>query len=99
MHVNPSLRVSAERLRKAFPNFTPDQVERQQYSVKVHFKGTELDVDVVPILYSGLGDLKIEPLIHSVFKQGQHGYDQSTTISGVSSTPNIAQRFDILDVS
>ena len=54
--VKALLEYLAERLRKAFPNFTPDQVERQQYSVKVHFKGTELDVDVVPILYSGLPD-------------------------------------------
>ena len=54
--VKALLEYLADRLRKAFPNFTPDQVERQQYSVKVHFKGTELDVDVVPILYSGLPD-------------------------------------------
>lgn len=43
----------AERLRKAFPNFTPDQVQPQTYSVTVSFKGTGLDVDVVPILYDG----------------------------------------------
>ena len=43
----------AERLRKAFPNFTPDQVQPQTYSVKVSFKGTGLDVDIVPILYEG----------------------------------------------
>lgn len=54
--VSALLEYLAERLRKAFPNFTPDQVERQHYSVKVHFKGTELDVDVVPILYAGLPD-------------------------------------------
>ncbi len=41
----------AERLRKAFPNFTPDQVTPQTYCVTVNFKGTGLDVDVVPILY------------------------------------------------
>ena len=41
----------AERLRKAFPNFSPDQVKPQTYSVTVSFKGTGLDVDVVPILY------------------------------------------------
>lgn len=44
----------AERLRKAFPNFTPDQVKPQTYSVTVSFKGSGLDVDVVPVLYSGL---------------------------------------------
>ena len=43
----------AERLRKAFPNFTPDQVRPQTYCVTVSFKGSGLDVDVVPILYSG----------------------------------------------
>ncbi len=42
----------AERLRKAFPNFSADQVEPQTYSVTVSFRGTGLDVDVVPILYS-----------------------------------------------
>ena len=43
----------AERLRKAFPNFSPDQVTPQTYSVKVSFRGSGLDVDVVPILYDG----------------------------------------------
>ena len=43
----------AERLRKAFPNFSPNQVEPQTYSVTVSFRGTGLDVDVVPILYDG----------------------------------------------
>ncbi|MAK68383.1 nucleotidyltransferase [Ectopseudomonas composti] len=44
----------AEKLRKAFPNFMPDQVKPQTYSVTVSFKGSGLDVDVVPVLYSGL---------------------------------------------
>lgn len=43
----------AERLRKAFPNFSPDQVTPNTYSVTVSFRGSGLDVDVVPILYSG----------------------------------------------
>lgn len=43
----------AERLRKAFPNFSGDQVQPQTYSVTVSFRGTGLDVDVVPILYDG----------------------------------------------
>ena len=43
----------ADRLRNAFPNFSPDQVTRQTYSVKVSFRGTGLDIDVVPILYYG----------------------------------------------
>lgn len=42
-----------ERLRRAFPNFSPDQVQPQTYSVTVSFRGTGLDVDVVPILYGG----------------------------------------------
>jgi len=43
----------AERLRKAFPNFSPDQVKPQTYSVCVSFRGTGLDADIVPILYDG----------------------------------------------
>lgn len=43
----------AERLRKAFPNFSADQVKPQTYSVTVSFRGSGLDVDVVPILYDG----------------------------------------------
>ena len=41
----------AERLRTAYPNFQRDQVQPQTYSVTVSFRGTGLDVDVVPILY------------------------------------------------
>lgn len=51
--VDELLNYIAERLRKAFPNFSPDQVQPQTYSVTVSFKGTGLDVDIVPILYSG----------------------------------------------
>jgi hypothetical protein len=43
----------AERLRSAFPNFNADQVTPQTYSVTVSFRGSGLDVDVVPILYDG----------------------------------------------
>lgn len=43
----------AERLRRAFPNFSSDQVQAQTYSVTVSFRGSGLDVDVVPILYDG----------------------------------------------
>ena len=46
----------AERLRRAFPNFKPDQVQPQTYSVTVSFRGSGLDVDVVPILYDGDAD-------------------------------------------
>ncbi|TAJ85320.1 CBASS oligonucleotide cyclase [Reyranella sp.] len=51
--VQALLNYLAERLRKAFPNFSPDQVQPQTYSVTVSFRGTGLDVDVVPILYNG----------------------------------------------
>jgi len=51
--VQKLLEYLAERLRKAFPNFSPDQVKPQTYSVTVSFRGTGLDVDVVPILYDG----------------------------------------------
>jgi tRNA nucleotidyltransferase (CCA-adding enzyme) len=51
--VKQLLEYLAERLRKAFPNFSPDQVKPQTYSVTVSFKGTGLDVDVVPVLYAG----------------------------------------------
>ncbi len=51
--VSALLTYLAERLRKAFPNFSPDQVKPQTYSVTVSFRGTGLDVDVVPILYDG----------------------------------------------
>lgn len=46
----------ADRLRKAFPNFNSDQVKPQTYSVTVSFRGSGLDVDVVPVLYAGLPD-------------------------------------------
>src|SRR5689334_2787315 len=51
--VTALLNYLAERLRKAFPNFSPDQVKPQTYSVTVSFRGSGLDVDVVPILYNG----------------------------------------------
>lgn len=43
----------ADKLRTAFPNFHPDQVEVQQYSVRVDFRGSGLSVDVVPVLAEG----------------------------------------------
>lgn len=46
----------AERLRKAFPNFRPEQVRANHYSVTVSFRGSGLDVDFVPILYDGNKD-------------------------------------------
>lgn len=49
--VRALLEYLAEKLRKAFPNFSPDQVKPQTYSVTVSFRGTGLDVDIVPVLY------------------------------------------------
>jgi len=51
--VKTLLEYLAERLRNAFPNFSPEQVKPNTYSVTVSFKGSGLDVDVVPILYRG----------------------------------------------
>ncbi|TAG75755.1 MAG: nucleotidyltransferase, partial [Burkholderiales bacterium] len=51
--VTALLEYLAERLRKAYPNFSADQVKPQTYSVTVSFRGSGLDVDVVPILYDG----------------------------------------------
>jgi tRNA nucleotidyltransferase (CCA-adding enzyme) len=43
----------ADRLREANPNMNADQFEPQDHCVKVHFKGSGLDVDVVPVIYEG----------------------------------------------
>lgn len=51
--ISELLEYLAERLRNAFPNFSDDQVTPQTYSVTVSFRGSGLDVDVVPILYYG----------------------------------------------
>jgi tRNA nucleotidyltransferase (CCA-adding enzyme) len=51
--VSKLLEYLAERLRNSFPNFQPEQVKPQTYCVTVSFKGSGLDVDIVPILYDG----------------------------------------------
>src|SRR5690606_34137749 len=43
----------ADKLRTAFPNFKSDQVVAKTYCVTVSFRGSGLDVDIVPILYDG----------------------------------------------
>jgi tRNA nucleotidyltransferase (CCA-adding enzyme) len=43
----------ADRLREANPNMKADQFEPQDHCVKVHFKGSGLDVDVAPVIYEG----------------------------------------------
>lgn len=49
--ISELLEYIADSLRTAFPNFSPDQVKPQTYSVAVSFRGSGLDVDIVPILY------------------------------------------------
>ena len=51
--ISELLKYLEERLRNAFPNFSEDQITLQTYSVSVSFRGSGLDVDVVPILYYG----------------------------------------------
>ncbi len=43
----------AERLREANSNMKPEQFEVQAHCVTVRFRGSGLDVDVVPVLYEG----------------------------------------------
>jgi hypothetical protein len=44
----------ADRLRESNPNLKPDQFDTTQpHCVTVSFRGTGLDVDVVPVLYEG----------------------------------------------
>ncbi len=43
-------------LRSLFSNMSPDQITKQEYSVRISFRGTGLDVDVVPISYDGNPD-------------------------------------------
>jgi len=43
----------ADRLRGANPNMGADQFVPQDHCVKVQFRGSGLDVDVVPVLYEG----------------------------------------------
>lgn len=42
-----------EKLREAYPNKNPNDIKPQNYSVCISFRGTGLDVDVVPVLYDG----------------------------------------------
>lgn len=43
----------AERLQEANPNMAADQFAPQDHCVKVSYKGSGLDADVVPLLYEG----------------------------------------------
>lgn len=51
--VQALLKYLVEKLQKAYPNFKPEQIKQQHYSITVSFQGTGLDVDVVPVLYDG----------------------------------------------
>ncbi len=46
----------ADRLREAYSNLSADQFKPQTHCVTVSFRGTGLDVDVVPVLYEGDSD-------------------------------------------
>lgn len=46
----------AERLREAYKNLNPDQINPQTHCVTVSFRGSGLDVDVVPVIYEGEPD-------------------------------------------
>lgn len=41
----------AERLRKAYPQMSPEQIKPEEFSVKIIYKGAGFDVDVVPVFY------------------------------------------------
>lgn len=43
----------AERLAEANPTMKPEQFELQTHCVTINFRGTGLNVDVVPVLYEG----------------------------------------------
>lgn len=43
----------AARLRLAFPNFKPEQIIENPFTVTILFSGTGLKVDIVPVLYEG----------------------------------------------
>ena len=42
-----------ETLRGLYPNMEPSQITRQDHSVRISFRGSGLDVDIVPISYDG----------------------------------------------
>ena len=45
-----------DTLRSLYPNMDEDQITPQDHSVCISFKGTGLDVDIVPISYDGNSD-------------------------------------------
>ena len=43
----------ADEMRKMYPNMDPSQIVSQSVSIQISFRGSGLDVDVVPIAYQG----------------------------------------------
>ncbi|MBL0871436.1 MAG: nucleotidyltransferase [Phycisphaerales bacterium] len=41
----------AERLRKAYPQMSPDQIKPKTYSVGIEYKTAGIEIDVVPVFY------------------------------------------------
>lgn len=46
----------AQRLREAYPQKDPSDIEPQTHVVRIHFRGSGLDVDVAPVHYDGAPD-------------------------------------------
>lgn len=47
------LRWLAEKLREAYPQMAPNQITPGKHCVRISFRGTGLDIDVVPVHYMG----------------------------------------------
>ena len=43
----------AERLRKAYPQMSPDRIKPKTYSVGIEYKSAGIEIDVVPVFYEG----------------------------------------------
>lgn len=43
----------AERLRRAYPQMSPDQIKPKTYSVGIHYKTAGIEIDMVPVFYEG----------------------------------------------
>ncbi len=53
-----------DALRNLYPNMNPSQITPQQHSVCISFRGSGLDVDIVPISYNG--NLEWDGCLYSV---------------------------------
>ena len=42
-----------DEMRELYPNMEPSQIKSQEFSINISYRGSGLDVDVVPILYQG----------------------------------------------